>query len=511
MVYRGQEYPDTEKAGGSSFGVYHFAYGGLLWEVEELIEKTRKSFSREGLYKRAKGLVLSQLVCMGKHTLSGLICTSGGQFCDWSATYRLFSKTRIDMECMFDIVRKGVAEMTPIDKPLVVSLDDTLISKKGKKIPWVYWARDPKGPPFAVNFIRAQRFIQASACLPSGEESTPSRMIPIELGVTEKPKKPGRSCDDEEKRVYRALSRQMSLTSQASEMIRSLREKLDCDGEEKRQLVITADGGYTNRGIMKHLPERTTFISRIRKDARLYHPYVQDPKTGAGRKRLYGEQLPTPEELRTDESIPWQQASAYAAGKVHQFRVKVFSPLLWRTAGADVPLVLMVIAPLAYKLKMHGRINYRKPAFIICTDCSMAPEEILQYYIWRWDIEVNFRDEKQLMGMGEAQVRNENSVSSVPAFVAASYAMLLLAGHKAYGNGRIPDALPRPKWYTESKQRLSTKDLVSQLRAELWGKTIGADNFSGFADTELKADDYSCCNTKPEKLMPDLASAVLYA
>jgi hypothetical protein len=30
---------------------------------------------------------------------------------------------------------------------------------------------------------------------------------------------------------------------------------------------------------------------------------------------------------------------------------------------------------------------------------------LLQYYLWRWGIEVNFREEKALIGIGEVQVR----------------------------------------------------------------------------------------------------------
>lgn len=45
---------------------------------------------------------------------------------------------------------------------------------------------------------------------------------------------------------------------------------------------------------------------------------------------------------------------------------------------------------------------YRQPAFLVCTDPQMTLEDLLQDYLWRWDIEVNFRDEKTIMGVGQA-------------------------------------------------------------------------------------------------------------
>jgi len=39
---------------------------------------------------------------------------------------------------------------------------------------------------------------------------------------------------------------------------------------------------------------------------------------------------------------------------------------------------------------------------LICTDPDLALEDLLQQYIWRWDIEVNHRDEKTILGVGQA-------------------------------------------------------------------------------------------------------------
>lgn len=70
---------------------------------------------------------------------------------------------------------------------------------------------------------------------------------------------------------------------------------------------------------------------------------------------------------------------------------------------------------------------------------------MLQAYVWRWDIEVNFRDKKTFLGAGQAQVRRENSVENVPALAVAAYAMLLTSATEAYGPTGQPDTLPSPK------------------------------------------------------------------
>jgi len=275
---------------------------------------------------------------------------------------------------------------------------------------------------------------------------------------------------------------------------------MDEEGQQDRPLWAVVDGGYTNRTFLKHLPPRTVAVGRIRADAKLYH--LPEPTEGKpGRNRVYGRRAPTPEQLRQDQSVPWERVEAFAAGKTHQFKIKTLSPLRWRPAGKEHDLRLIVIAPLGYRLTKNSRMLYRKPAYLICTNPDASLEQVLQAYIWRWDIEVNFRDEKTLLGVGQAQVRHEHSVENVPALAVAAYAMLLTSATIAYGVTGKPDSLPPPKWRRKTSLRASTQSLIQQLRHEVWAETI---RFSSFVSPNPP-------NAKPLKLQSTLESALLYA
>jgi hypothetical protein len=186
-------------------------------------------------------------------------------------------------------------------------------------------------------------------------------------------------------------------------------------------------------------------------------------------------------------------------------RYKTVAPVLWRTAGASRPLRLVVIAPLGYLRSKLARKLYRQPAFLICTDPDASPEAILKAYVSRWDIEVNLRDEKQLLGLDEAQVRTEASARLAPALAVASYAVVLLAAARAFGVTGCPVSLPRPKWRRSTpRPRASTADLLNHLRFELWGRAIATPRFSDFAATPVST-------TNHEKLYPSLHATLFYA
>lgn len=421
------------------------------------------------------------LTCLGRHTVTGMLTASGKQFVDWSGDYRLFSKQRVDVSKIMNVVQSNVLQETGCLPYVVAHMDDTIIKKTGKKIPGAAWRRDPLGPPFHTNFIWGQRFIQISLALPHDGRIGQSRAIPVDFHHCPTVVKPRKTADSEQWQVYKEEKKIAKLSRQGSDRIALLRETLDDQGYKDKELVVGVDGSYTNKEVLKNLPQRTTLVGRTRKDTKLYALPVAQPE--AGRKRVYGTQLPTPEEIRQSEQYPWQQVEAWAAGKTHKFDLKIIRDVRWRSAGPQ-NLSLIVIRPLGYRLSKGSRILYREPAYLLCTETGLEIEDILQAYLWRWEIEVAFREEKTMLGCGQAQIRNPNSAESLPAFVAAMYGLLHLANHRA---NLKPNniMLPRPKWYPkDTEKRATTGDLLNNLRAQLWAKATDL-NFSDFVNNQI--------------------------
>ena len=431
-----------------------------------------------------------------------MLTASGQQFKDWSAGYRLFSKNRVDIEELFKVSQKEVLNQIGSNQMIVAHMDDTILKKTGKKIDGAAWRRDPLGPPFHSNFIWGQRFIQLSMALPDHQGACQSRAIPVDFCHCPSAKRPGKRATEEQIQHYKEQQKQLNLSRQGVECISKLRQNLDQQGAQHRELYMCVDGSYTNATVLKNLPSGVTLIGRIRKDSRLHKSQVITKHTG--RKKVYGEQIPTPEQVRQSDDYPWQKVVGWAAGKQHEFSVKVVKGLKWQTAGAKHTLQMVVVKPLAYRLTKNSRMLYRKPTYLICTDNHLDVEQLLQAYLWRWEIEVNFRDEKTILGAGKAQVVNPKSAANVPAFVAAAYSFMLLASHKTRKIPENNQVLPRAKWYkAKTEQRLSTGDIINNLRAQLWAKALGCDSFTGFVKQQKQT-------RSRQNINDTLSSAVFY-
>lgn len=417
-------------------------------------------FAQRRTRERAASLCLACLCAFGRRTVSRAICAAGRQHGDWSADYKLFSRSAWDEDRLFDPVLLDWLGRYP-DGPVCAALDDTRFRRSGRKVATAFWQRDPLSPPFRANLLFGQRFMQASLLYPHYREGDfGARGVPVRFAECPAAKKPGKRATEEEREAYRAARKETNLSAQGLEVLRGLRQRLDDLGGAGRPLLVAVDGSLCNSTVFKAPLDRTDVVARSRKDARLC---LHAPPSS---RRFYAEETFTPQDVLKDDSIPWRVEKACFGGKWRKIRCKEVPRVLWRGGAGRRPLRLLVLAPQPYKASKNSRTHYRQPAFLLTTDLDSPAGLLIQVYLDRWQIEVNIRDEKDLLGVGQAQVWSRRSSPRQPAFVVAGYSLLLLAALKAFGPGRSAEFVPLPKWRKEAK-RPSALDLITLLRKEV--------------------------------------------
>jgi hypothetical protein len=308
-----------------------------------------------------------------------------------------------------------------------------------------------------------QRFLQTSVMIKAQDPARPWRSIPVSFVHTPPLKAPARATHEQRAAVKEARKKQNLSTAAVAQLYR-LRAQIDALHNGLGRLLIDAvDGSFANKTFLRNIPDRTVVVARIRKNAKLRRYLPPDQRSGP---RKYGEQLPTPEELLRDESIPWQELRVFVARKIHTLQYKVIDLVCWPKATKDQPLRLIIIKPAGYRLRKGSKLLYREPAYLICTSLDAAIEDLINAYLARWEVEVNFRDEKSGLGVGQAQVWNELSVERTPAFLVACYSAMLLTAMKVFGDQRNEAFEPLPDWRRDEPLRPSLRDMITLLRKE---------------------------------------------
>lgn len=432
----------------------------LLQAWLAIVADWHPAFPQQRTFQRALRQALGSLVCLGRRCLTRIIWTEGGQHHSWSGEYFLHSRCRWDPQALFAPVLRRALAYCP-GRLVGVAVDDTRLRKTGRSIPQAFYQRDPLSPPFHVNLVLGLRFLQASLLVPLHRRFNQGcRALPIRFEEVSRVKKPSRRAGPEAWQEYKKMTKLHNLSQRFVQTADQLRHQMDAAGGTRKILVLALDGSFCNRTCFRAPRDRTEFIARARRDASLCF------RVPEGSRRFYDPARFTPEQVRQDDARAWRQTKIFYGGKRRPVRYKEVPNVFWRHASGRTPLRLLVLAPTPYRTRKSGKLYYRQPAYLLTTDGQNSARALLQIYFDRWQIEVNHRDEKDTLGVGQAQLWNPTSVPKQPALVVAAYSALLLASLQAFGVERGDAYLPLPKWRRHA-HRPSCLDLITLLRKEM--------------------------------------------
>ena len=181
-------------------------------------------------------------------------------------------------------------------------------------------------------------------------------------------------------------------TALAVEMLRVVSE------ESSAPILAAFDGAYAMETVIRPclnpLPghRRVEFVTRLRKDARLYEPLEALPKRPkGGRPRKWGKRLPSPQN-HAQWKVPWQPGRAYIYGQIRTFRYKRLR-CCWSVSG---PTEIVH----AYVFELPG---YDKLWATITSATDLAAGQTLSANGGRFRQEDGIRDHKQRLGMEECR------------------------------------------------------------------------------------------------------------
>jgi hypothetical protein len=418
---------------------------------------------------RLESLVLGTLCGKNPKTITSILAFDAecgnrdNSLDDWSAFYRFFSQSSWELEEFFSIIFSCAMSFCKEGESIKVLIDDTLVRKTGKKIPGAAYARDPLSPPFHTNLVWGQRMVCISL-LVRASPTVPYRSIPI-CFLLKPPVRLPKNATDEQRQEFKELKKKSNMSIAGRQMLDWVRKRLDAmPGGSTRRLIVAADGSFANRTFLEKPPHHTIIIARCRDDLNLRKPIAPDKKVG---KRKYGDKVPTPKQINQDATIPEKELTTGVKHQRATVRYKTVDEVRWPTVLKNQPCCILTVK--GQYFHKGGKRQQTKPAYLIVTgDYDIKDiEEILEVYLLRWEIEVGFRDQKNGLGIGKAQVWNENSVMKVPGFMSACYSMLMMASMRAFGDERGEQFAHLPRWRSKTPNRPSLRDLIELLRREV--------------------------------------------
>lgn len=227
-----------------------------------------------------------------------------------------------------------------------------------------------------------------------------------------------------------------------------------------RTLVVLADASFAALELLwsvAQLPNPICMITRFRLDAALYCP-APPTKTGQrGRPRKKGARLPTLKQVLEEPKTAWKKLSVpnwYGEGPKE---VEIVSDTaVWFHNGLP-PL------PIRWVLIRDPKAQF-KPQALLCTDLSLQPEQIVKWFVMRWQVEVTFHEVRTHLGVETQRQWSDLAIARTTPILLGLFSLVTLLAHTHAKGGKLP--VRQAAWY--AKPLPTFIDALAIVRQAFW-------------------------------------------
>ena len=403
-------------------------------------------FSRR-VFRHARVLLIGAILAPGVRTVSSALRAMGldREKC-FHRYHRVLSRASWSSLGVGRVLLGLLIEaFVPEGAPLVVGIDETLERRYGKRIAARGVYRDPVRSTHET-FVKSSglRWVCAMVLV---EVPWASRVWALPFLSTLAPS---------ERYAAKRGRRHKKITEWAWQMLLQVRR-----WHPKREIVAVADRAYASLKLLdqcRKLSEPITFVTRLRLDAALYEPAPPRRQGQIGRPRLKGQRLPNLSVVAEDPDTVWKPTTISNWYGESERTVEIASETaVWYSTGLPaVPVRWVLIRD------PEGRFE---PQALLCTDLSADPQEIVCWYVMRWQVEVTFQEARRHLGFETQRQWSELAIRrTTPALLGLFSLVTLFADRQmrqAAGTFQRQAA-----WY--HKRHPTFADALAVVRKELW-------------------------------------------
>jgi hypothetical protein len=342
------------------------------------------------VWSYARLLLLGAILAPGKRTVTAVLRIVGlGNEKRFQNYHRVLNRARWSSRAASRILLRLLVRTFAPSGPLLVGLDDTIERRWGKRIQARGIYRDPVRSSRS-HFVKTSGLRWLSLML-LAEIPWAGRVWALPFLTVLAP-----SARYHQKRQQR----HKTLVDWGRQMLLQLRRWLP-----ERSLVLVVDSGYAALDFLGGLANRRqaiTCITRLRLDAQLYSPAPPRYKGQIGRPRRKGVRLPSLRQRVTDAQTRWQSITVphwYGTGP-RTIQVATGTAVWYR--------VSLPVVPLRWVLIRDPQQQFRTQA-LLCTDLGVAPAQIVQWFVLRWQLETTYAEVRAHLGVETPRTMLPNS------------------------------------------------------------------------------------------------------
>lgn len=406
---------------------------------------------RQRTWRLAEQLLIGAMLVPGVRTVASVLRVLGlsgeRHFVNY---HRVLSRAVWSPRAAARVLLHWVVKAFVPQGPIVLGIDDTIERRRGARIAAKGIYRDPVRSSHS-HFVKASGLrwlsLMLLAPIPWARRVW---ALPVLTALA-----PSERYDRQRGRRHKRL------TDWARQMLLQLRRWLP-----GRSFVVVADSSFAALDLLGALAPHMSCITRLRLDAQLYAPAPPRPRGTPGRPRKKGARLPALSARLLDGKTRWQRLVVprwYAQGSRP---IEIASDTaVWYHAGLPV-------VPLRWVL-IRDPLGRFEPQALLCTQPDMAPLEIVQFFVQRWQLEVTFEEMRRHLGMETQRQWSALAIARTTPVLLALYSLITLLATRLVQQGSLP--IRQAAWYRKTLPTFS--DALAAVRRHWW-RSIGSSTSS---------------------------------
>jgi len=252
--------------------------------------------------------------------------------------------------------------------------------------------------------------------------------------------------------------RHKTLPDHARQMIKQLRRWLP-----ERALVVVADSTYAVIDLLAvctRLPEPVTVVTRLRLDAALYDPAPARTPGTRGAPRKKGARQATLAKRLVCPETAWEEVTvAWYGGGTRTVELATDTAVWYHAGKPTVPLRWVLI---------RDPLGQFKAQALLCTDLGVSAQQIVEWFVVRWQLEVTFEEARAHLGVETQRQWSDLAILRTTPALLGLFALVTLLADAVLQGQDLPAR--SAAWY--SKPLPTFSDTLALVRHQLWPVAI---------------------------------------
>lgn len=400
-------------------------------------------------------LLVGVILTTGKRTITSVLAVMGlSEEKHFQNYHRVLNRSVwSSLEASRILLMIMVAMFVPVG-PIIMGIDDTIERRKGKKIKAKGIYRDPVRSSHG-HFVKVSglRWLVMMLLV---EIPWAQRVwaLPFLTALA-----PSERYSQKHKRCHKTL------IDWARQMMLLVKRWLPA-----RELVVVADSSFAALELLAAVAQRSLpihMITRLRLDAALYEQAPPRPPGTMGRPRLKGKRLPNLEQVLIDRDTKWEKITLKRWYGQQERTVEVYTGIaVWYHTG-------FTVVPIRWVL-VRDPLKKFEPQALLSTNQEYTHEQILGWFVRRWQMEVTFQEVRKHLGMETQRQWSDLAIARTTPILLGLFSLVtILANHlQANFSWKTRQTI----WYSKSLPTFS--DALALVRRFFWAGTFSTSSES---------------------------------